>query len=204
MGSAPNWGSKSCGVLHESSTRTPPAGLRCMHQAGRKDSAHAHRCPPPPRPGPGRLPCKLCGWLLPFSQQSRAMEETGTPEPRARPRERDPGRRPRLDRDRHPERARDRAGDPRRERNGGARRNGGDRREEPDRRRERDRQDRHRDRGPHAGEHRVPGKSRQNRRPGEPRVHTRDETPPPWPTPKETHEAPPPRKEDFLCHGPER
>ncbi|XP_005608457.3 MARVEL domain-containing protein 3 isoform X2 [Equus przewalskii] len=128
------------------------------------------------------------------------MEDTsGTREPRARPRERDPDRRPRPDRDRHPERPRDRAGDPRRERNGGGRRDG-------DRDRGRDRhprQDRPRLGDQRAGEQRVREKSRQGRTPDGPRRTTWEAAPPPWPAPWETPQPPPQRKEGFGRRGPE-
>uniref|UniRef100_A0A8C0XH05 MARVEL domain-containing protein n=1 Tax=Castor canadensis TaxID=51338 RepID=A0A8C0XH05_CASCN len=132
------------------------------------------------------------------------MEDTSGPrEPRARPRERDPDRRPRPDRDRHLERPRDRAGDQRRERNGDVRRDR-DRRGDGDRRRDRDpRQNRHRDSGHRAGEQRAREKPRQSRTRDEPRGPAWDAAPPPWPAPWETPEPPPQRKEGFGRRGPE-
>nr|XP_051702970.1 MARVEL domain-containing protein 3 isoform X1 [Oryctolagus cuniculus] len=109
----------------------------------------------------------------------------------ARPRERDPDRRPRSERDRHPERPRDRPGDRRRERNGDARR-AGDR----DRGRDRDpHQDRPRDAGRRAGGQREWEQPRQSR--------ARDAAPPPWPAPWETPEPPPQRKEGLGRRGPD-
>ncbi|XP_008700752.2 MARVEL domain-containing protein 3 isoform X1 [Ursus americanus] len=126
------------------------------------------------------------------------MEGTsGSREPRARPRERDPDRHPRPDRDRHTERQRDRPGDRRRERNGGERRDG-----DRDRGRDRDpRQDRHRIGDLRAGEQRVWEKSGQSRTREGPRRPTWDAAPPPWPAPWETPQPPPQKKERFGPRG---
>ncbi|XP_005073091.1 MARVEL domain-containing protein 3 isoform X1 [Mesocricetus auratus] len=112
------------------------------------------------------------------------MEDTlGTREPRARPRDRDPDRRPHPDRDRHVERPRDRAGDRHRERNGDVRGNG-DRRAGRERRTDRDpRQDRHRDAGHRAAEPRAWEKPRQSRARPEPWVPSWDTVPAPGPAP---------------------
>ncbi|XP_012368967.1 MARVEL domain-containing protein 3 isoform X2 [Octodon degus] len=123
----------------------------------------------------------------------------------ARPREGDPGRRPRPD-PRHPERPRARAGEPRGERNGDARRDVAGRREDRDRHRDRGRDarpDRAQAAGRRAGEQGVPAKSRQSRRPEQPRGPGWDAAPPPWPAPWETPEPPAPRKEGFAHRGPE-
>ncbi|XP_057567436.1 MARVEL domain-containing protein 3 isoform X3 [Hippopotamus amphibius kiboko] len=121
------------------------------------------------------------------------MERTsGSREPRARPRERDPDRHPRPDRDRHPDRQRDGAADPRRERSGGGRRD-----REP-------RQDRHRPGDHRGGERRVWEQPRQSRTRDGPRRPTWDAAPPPWPAPWETPEPPPLRKEGLGRRGPER
>ncbi|XP_008067759.1 MARVEL domain-containing protein 3 isoform X1 [Carlito syrichta] len=127
------------------------------------------------------------------------MEATsGAREPRARPRERDPERRPHADRDRRPERQRHRPGHPRKERGGDGRRDG-NRRGDRDRERDRDlRRDRHRDEAHRAGEH-----SRQSRTRDRPRGPSWDAAPPPWPAPWETPEPPPQRKEGFGRRGPE-
>ncbi|XP_057567435.1 MARVEL domain-containing protein 3 isoform X2 [Hippopotamus amphibius kiboko] len=120
------------------------------------------------------------------------MERTsGSREPRARPRERDPDRHPRPDRDRHPDRQRDGAADPRRERSGGGRRD-----REP-------RQDRHRPGDHRGGERRVWEQPRQSRTRDGPRRPTWDAAPPPWPAPWETPEPPPLRKEGLGRRGPE-
>ncbi|XP_042556617.1 MARVEL domain-containing protein 3 isoform X2 [Dipodomys spectabilis] len=96
-------------------------------------------------------------------------DSSGIREPRSRPRERDPDRRPRADRDRHLERPRDRPG-PRR----------GDR----DRGRERDpRRERPRDAGHRAAEPAAWGAARPSRTRGDPRG-------PPWPEPRGTPEPP--------------
>ncbi|KAL1784420.1 MARVEL domain-containing protein 3 isoform X2 [Sigmodon hispidus] len=120
------------------------------------------------------------------------MEESlGIREPRARPRERDPDRRPHPDRDRHVERPRDPARDRHRERNGDARRNG-DRRAGRKRRTDRDpRQDRHRDAGHRATEQRAREKPRQSRARPEPWVPSWDTAPTPGPAPWGAPEPPP-------------
>ncbi|XP_053462445.1 MARVEL domain-containing protein 3 isoform X3 [Nycticebus coucang] len=116
---------------------------------------------------------------------------SGTREPRARPRERDPDRRPHPDRDRHPERQRDRRRDSRRERNRDGRRDGSSR-EDRDRERDRDaREDRHRDTGHRTGERRAWVESPQSRTRDAPRGRTWDAAPPPWPAPGAAPEPPP-------------
>ncbi|XP_075833466.1 MARVEL domain-containing protein 3 isoform X2 [Microtus pennsylvanicus] len=123
----------------------------------------------------------------------------GTREPRARPRERDPDRRPHPDRDRHVERPRDRAGDRHRERNGDVRRNG-DRREGRERRTDRDpRQDGHRDAGHRAAEQRAWDRPRQSRARPEPWVPSWDTAPTSRPAPWGGPE--PPRKQGLGRGG---
>nr|XP_012292905.1 MARVEL domain-containing protein 3 isoform X2 [Aotus nancymaae] len=153
------------------------------------------------------------------------MEDpSGAREPRARPRERDPGRHPNPDRDRAHERHWDRPRDPQRERSGDRNRRGDrdrdrerdrdrnrdrdrerdrerdrDRNRDRDRERERDRdrgprRDRHRDAGPRAGEHGVWEKSRQSWTRDGTRGPTWDAAAPPWPAPWEAPERPPQRK----------
>lgn len=118
-------------------------------------------------------------------------DTVGTREPRTRPRERDPERRPHPDRDRHVERPRDRAGDRPRERNGDVRGNG-DRRAGRERRTDRDpRQDRHRDAGHRAAEQRAWEKPRQSRARPEPWVPSWDTAPIPGPAPWGAPERPP-------------
>ncbi|XP_048211125.1 MARVEL domain-containing protein 3 isoform X1 [Perognathus longimembris pacificus] len=113
------------------------------------------------------------------------MEDTsGIREPPARPRERDPDRRPHADRGRHLERPRDRPGDRRRDRDRGRERDPrGDR--DPRRGRSRDpRRERPSDAGPRAGEPGAWGTARPSRTRGDPRG-------PPWPEPWGTPEPPP-------------
>nr|AAH25851.1 MARVEL (membrane-associating) domain containing 3 [Mus musculus] len=108
---------------------------------------------------------------------------SGHREPRTRPRERDPDRRPHPDRDHHVERSRDRGGDRHRERNGDVRGNG-DRRAGREQRTDRDqRQDRHRDAGHRASEQRALEKSRQSRARPEPWGPSWDAAPTPGPAP---------------------
>ncbi|XP_058530230.1 MARVEL domain-containing protein 3 isoform X2 [Ochotona princeps] len=122
---------------------------------------------------------------------------SGTRVSRALPRERDPDRRPRSDRDRPHERPRDRPEDRRRERNGEVRRDG-------DRRGGREsRPDRHRDAGHRAGGHREWDKPRQSRERDGTRGPSWDAAPPPWPAPWETPEPPPHRKEGLGRRAPE-
>nr|XP_011727324.1 MARVEL domain-containing protein 3-like [Macaca nemestrina] len=139
------------------------------------------------------------------------MEDpSGAREPRARPRERDPGRRHHPDRDRAHHRQRDRPGDTRREQssNGNRRRDRDrerdqERDQERDRNRDRDRErerkrdpdrgprrDRHRDAGPRAGEHGVWEKPRQSRTRNGARGPTWDSAAPPGPAPWEAPEPP--------------
>ncbi|KAI4055950.1 MARVEL domain containing 3 [Homo sapiens] len=145
------------------------------------------------------------------------MEDpSGAREPRARPRERDPGRRPHPDQGRTHDRPRDRPGDPRRKRSSdGNRRRDGDRDPERDqerdgnrdrnrdrereRERERDpdrgpRRDTHRDAGPRAGEHGVWEKPRQSRTRDGARGLTWDAAAPPGPAPWEAPEPPQPQR----------
>ncbi|XP_038169220.1 MARVEL domain-containing protein 3 isoform X1 [Arvicola amphibius] len=123
----------------------------------------------------------------------------GTREPRARPRERDPDRRPHPDRDRHVERPRDRAGDRHRERNGDVRGNG-DRRTGRERRTDRDtRQDGHRDAGHRAAEQRTWDRPRQSRARPEPWVPSWDTASTPRPAPWGGPE--PPRKQGLGRRG---
>ncbi|XP_049999476.1 MARVEL domain-containing protein 3 isoform X3 [Alexandromys fortis] len=123
----------------------------------------------------------------------------GTREPRARPRERDPDRRPHPDRDRHVERPRDRVGDRHRERNGDVRGNG-DRRAGRERRTDRDpRQDGHRDAGHRAAEQRAWDRPRQSRARPEPWVPSWDTAPTPRPAPWGDSELP--RKQGLGRRG---
>ncbi|XP_003939994.1 MARVEL domain-containing protein 3 isoform X1 [Saimiri boliviensis] len=162
------------------------------------------------------------------------MEDpSGGREPRARPRERDPGRHPNPDRDRAHERHRDRPRDPQRERSGDGNRRGDrdrdrererdrnwdrdrdrdqererDRNRDRDRDRERDRdrgprRDRHRDAGPRAGEHGIWGKPRQSWTRDGARGPTWDPAAPPGPAPWEAPERPPQRKGGPGRHAPE-
>ncbi|XP_014982054.1 MARVEL domain-containing protein 3 isoform X1 [Macaca mulatta] len=141
------------------------------------------------------------------------MEDpSGAREPRARPRERDPGRRHHPDRDRAHHRQRDRPGDTRREQSSdGNRRRDRDRDrerdqerdQERDRNRDRDRErerkrdpdrgprrDRHRDAGPRAGEHGVWEKPRQSRTRDGALGPTWDSAAPPGHAPWEAPEPP--------------
>ncbi|EDL92517.1 similar to MARVEL (membrane-associating) domain containing 3 isoform a (predicted), isoform CRA_a [Rattus norvegicus] len=119
---------------------------------------------------------------------------SGTREPRTRPRERDPDRRPHRDRDRHVERPRDPGGDRHRERNGDVRGNG-DRRAGREHRTDREpRQDRHRDAGHRAAEQRAREKSRQSRARPEPWGPSWDTAGTPGPAPWRGPEPP-------LKHG---
>lgn len=137
-------------------------------------------------------------WLVvalrsfPGGDRNRAMKNTsGTREPRTRPRERDPDRRPHRDRDRHVERPRDPGGDRHRERNGDVRGNG-DRRANREHRTDREpRQDRHRDAGHRAAEQRAWEKSRQSRARPEPWGPSWDTAGTPGPAPWRGPEPPP-------------
>ncbi|XP_055268367.1 MARVEL domain-containing protein 3 isoform X2 [Moschus berezovskii] len=128
------------------------------------------------------------------------MEQTsGTRESRARPRERDPDRHPRPERDRHAERQRGRAGDRHRERDAGGRRDGdrdGERTREA-------RQGRPRAGDHRGGEQRVRENSRPSRTRDGPRRPTWDAAPPPRPATWETPEPPPLWKEGLGRRGPE-
>uniref|UniRef100_A0A8C6CXC5 MARVEL domain containing 3 n=1 Tax=Moschus moschiferus TaxID=68415 RepID=A0A8C6CXC5_MOSMO len=127
------------------------------------------------------------------------MEQTsGTRESRARPRERDPDRHPRPERDRHAERQRGRAGDRHRERDAGGRRDG-----DRDGERTRERQGRPRAGDHRGGEQRVRENSRPSRTRDGPRRPTWDAAPPPRPATWETPEPPPLRKEGLGRRGPE-
>ncbi|KAM9192303.1 MARVEL domain-containing protein 3 [Dugong dugon] len=132
------------------------------------------------------------------------MEEpSGARKSRARPRERDPNRHPRPNRDHHPERQRDRPGDRRREKDGDGQRDA-EQRGDWDRGRDRDpRQERHRVEGHRRDEQRAWEKSRQSRKSGGPLRSTWDAALPPWPEPWETPEPPPKRKEGLGRRGPD-
>ncbi|XP_049720612.1 MARVEL domain-containing protein 3 isoform X2 [Elephas maximus indicus] len=132
------------------------------------------------------------------------MEEpSGARESRARPRERDPNRHPRPNRDHHPERQRDRSGDRLREKDGDGRRNA-DRRGDQDRRRDRDpRQERRSVGGHRPDKQRAWEKSLQSQARGGPQGSTWDAGPPPWPAPWETPEPPSKRKEGLGRRGPD-
>lgn len=197
--------------------------LRCAPGLARTRTGE---CPPRPLVWP---PAQETCWLLPSGRsgagtRNRAMEDpSGAREPRARPRERDPGRRPHPDRDRAHDRQRDRPGDTRREQSSdGNRRRDRDRDrerdQERDRNRDRDRErerkrdpdrgprrDRHRDAGPRAGEHGVWEKPRQSRTRDEARGPTWDSAAPPGPAPWEAPEPPhTQRKGGPGYRGPER
>nr|XP_010595161.1 MARVEL domain-containing protein 3-like [Loxodonta africana] len=133
------------------------------------------------------------------------MEEpSGARESRARPRERDPNRHPRPNRDHHPERQRDKSGDRPREKDGDGRRNA-DRRGDQDRRRDRDpRQERRSVGGHRPDKQRAWEKSLQSQARGGPQGSTWDAGPPPWPAPWETPEPQSKRKEGLGRRGPDR
>ncbi|XP_006860250.1 PREDICTED: MARVEL domain-containing protein 3 [Chrysochloris asiatica] len=124
-------------------------------------------------------------------------------EPRARPRERDPDRHLRPNRDHQAERQRDKPRDRRREREWDVRRNA----DQPgDRDRGRDpRQDRHRAGSHRPDEQRVWGKSSQSQTRAGPPGSSWEAAPPPWPSPWKTPEPEPwpMKKQDFERRAPD-